>query len=313
MKRFTPKIEALEDRLTPATTTVLPGPGALQAAITAAAPGDTLLMSHGTYNGDIRIDKPLVIVGQPDADHQNPFIVGDGGTGNLEAIVEVLPGVQGVSLSHVAIGDSGGTRPIQVGILIDPGAGNFSFSFGVIRKLRDPNVLPTGGEAVTVGIKAQPGTHDITISHVALYNLHDPAGQPIEDSCAYGIWLQGVNNVAIDHTYVKDTDDVGFFINGGSTNVFLNYCAASEMAGQFAIGMYVQDSQATITGSKGYELSGTTTIGLKVSGSSDVLIEYGALTGDAYGVLIDAGFTGSFTQEHVDISGNRITNVLDQS
>jgi hypothetical protein len=46
-----------------ATIQVQPGSGTLQAAIDAAAPGDTLRLQLGTYGGAITIDKSLRIIG----------------------------------------------------------------------------------------------------------------------------------------------------------------------------------------------------------------------------------------------------------
>jgi len=298
------RLEELEPRYTPATIQVVPGPHALQSAIDAASAGDTLLIAHGTYREDIVITKPLTLIGQPDAAHQNPFIVGSGGANGKEIIVDVAPYVQNVSISHVAIGDSHGTNPIQVGLMLEQGAGFFSFSDSVIRKVRDATTsIPE--LAATVGLKASQGTHDITISHVALYNLDDPPGA-VAHSYAYGIWLQGVNNVAIDHTYVKHVGDVGFFVSGGSEHVFMNYCAVEELLGANPVGFYVADSQDTLSGCKAYELAGNS-IGLKLDGTANVALLYGAFDDNAYGVVV---YGGSFTVDETDISGNRIQDIL---
>ena len=42
---------------------VNPGPGALQAAINAASPGDVLRVHAGTYNEAVSIDRPLKVIG----------------------------------------------------------------------------------------------------------------------------------------------------------------------------------------------------------------------------------------------------------
>ncbi|HXH03465.1 MAG TPA: nitrous oxide reductase family maturation protein NosD [Candidatus Competibacteraceae bacterium] len=44
-----------------------PGDGPLQAAVERAAPGDTLLLQAGVYPGNLLVDKPLVIQGEPGA------------------------------------------------------------------------------------------------------------------------------------------------------------------------------------------------------------------------------------------------------
>ncbi len=297
-------LEELESRLTPTTIQVVPGLHALQNAIDAASAGDTLLLAHGTYNEDVVIDKQLAIIGQPDVDHQNPFIVGDGGSAGKEVIVEVAPHVEGVSISHVAIGDSHGVNPTQVGVLLGQGSGFFSFSYSVVRKVRDATAQ-VPGIAATVGFLAEPGTHDITVSHVAYYNIDDPPGA-VAHSFAYGMWLDGSNNVAIDHTYVKHTGDVGFFVSGGSQHVFMNYCATEELLSPNPIGFYVQDSTATLSGCKAYDLQGIS-IGLKLEGTADVSLLYGALTGNAYGVVV---YGGMFTVDGTDIGGTRVQDIL---
>ncbi len=307
-------MEELEHRLTPSTIQVVPGPNALQAAINAASPGDTLLIAHGTYREDIIVNKPLTLIGQPDANHQNPFLVGNGGAAGKEVVVDIA--ASGVSLSHVAVGDSHGAQAIQVGVLVEPGIGFFSFSFSVIRKVRD-TAATVLGTAATVGLKAQPGSHDLTVSHVALYNINAPiSAGPLSNSSsathsyAYGVWLQGANNVAMDHTYAKDMtgpEVTGFFVSGGSDHVFLNYCATEELFTPAPIGFSVSDSTATLSGCKAYDLLGQS-IGLKLSAEATVDMLFGQLAEDAWGV-VEYG-ANAFSPSSVDISGNRVVDRL---
>jgi nitrous oxidase accessory protein len=59
------------------TREVTPGPGALAAAIAAAAPGDTLILSPGRHDGPVTLDRPLTLEGEPDA------LVEGNGTGSV--------------------------------------------------------------------------------------------------------------------------------------------------------------------------------------------------------------------------------------
>lgn len=79
-----------------ATTDVTPGPGALAAAIAAAAPGDKLVVHSGTYQEAVVVDKPLTIVG--DRSEPRPVIDGECGTR-----VTILAQVGGVSLRWLKV------------------------------------------------------------------------------------------------------------------------------------------------------------------------------------------------------------------
>jgi len=88
-----------------AETVVSPAPGALQAAIDAAQPGEILRLRPGTHEGDVVIDKTITVTGEPGA------VVAGSGSGTVitvtapDAVVRGLH-VSGSGSSHEDI-DSG--------------------------------------------------------------------------------------------------------------------------------------------------------------------------------------------------------------
>jgi pectin methylesterase-like acyl-CoA thioesterase len=59
---FLGRLEALESRIVPALLLVGPGQAfsTIQAAITAANPGDTVEIEPGTYDGSVAVVKPVI-------------------------------------------------------------------------------------------------------------------------------------------------------------------------------------------------------------------------------------------------------------
>jgi nitrous oxidase accessory protein NosD len=271
----------------------------IQSAISAASPGDIINVAHATYNEDVVIDRAVSLIGQPDARNQNPFIVGSGGAGGIEAVVWVAPNVNNVFIQNFAIGDSEGTQQEQVGVLIDSGAGNVTLDHDVIRKVRDPDVsVPS--PAATIGILVQPTAQNVSITHLALYQILDPPGS----QGAVGIMVDGASQVTIDHTYVKHVGDVGFMIEGAASGVTLSADAVEETLSSSGTGIIVQDSaQVTLYHDKAYQLAGTS-IGLQVSGSAQVTGTKDQLGENATGALITADFTGTFSLTNSNIYDN---------
>src|SRR5262245_54202462 len=62
IRTFIPRLDALEDRTLPTTIIVNPG-GSIQAAVTGAASGDTILVNPGTYTEQVTINKNLTLQG----------------------------------------------------------------------------------------------------------------------------------------------------------------------------------------------------------------------------------------------------------
>jgi hypothetical protein len=300
---FRPNLEALEAREVPATLQVNPqDPAAfqtIQSAINAAQPGDTINVAHASYHEDVVIDRGVSLIGQPDDRNQNPFIVGTGGANGIEAVVQIAGGVNGVVIQNFAIGDSDGQQQEQVGVLVGSGASNVTLDHDVIRKVRDP-LTAVSGPATTVGILVEPTAQNILITHLALYQILDPPGS----QGAVGIVIDGAIQVSIVHTYVKHVGDVGFQIEGAASGVTLTGDAVEETESTSGIGILVQDSaQVTLDHDKVYQLAGTST-GLEVDGSAQVVGAQDQLTENAFGVLVDADFTGTLAVNDTNLNAN---------
>ncbi|MEP7027577.1 MAG: nitrous oxide reductase family maturation protein NosD [Candidatus Eisenbacteria bacterium] len=90
-------IAALTLVTAPRAATLVPAePGALAAALASCAAGDTLLLASGTHTGPARVDRPIVLRGEPGA-----VIAGDG-TGTV-----VVIGSDRVTIEDLEVRDSG--------------------------------------------------------------------------------------------------------------------------------------------------------------------------------------------------------------
>ena len=303
--RFRPMLEALEAREVPAVLQVNPAVATdfhtIQSAINAAQPGDTIDVAHASYQEDVIIDKSVSLIGQPDPVlHQNPFIVGAGGAGGLEAVVRVADQVNNVVIENFAIGNGEGEQQEQLGVLIGTGAGNVNLNHDVIRKVRNP-LVAVAGPAVTDGILIEQGAHNVSISDLALYQIHDPTGS---QGRAVGIVIDGANQVSINHTYVKNVDDLGILVRGSATGVGLLGIGVEAILSMSGIGIAIENSaQVALDHAKVYQLAGNS-IGLLVEGSAQVNGTNCQLTENAYGVQVAPDFTGSLTLRHSNIDGN---------
>jgi hypothetical protein len=306
--RFRPRLESLERREVPATLQVNPADPiafqTIQSAINAASPGDIINVAHATYNEDVVIDRGVSLIGQPDARHQNPFIVGSGGAGGIEAIVRIAPNVNNVLIENFAIGNSQGTQQQQIGVLVSSGAGNVTLDHDVIRKIRDP-LVSVALPAATVGILVQPTAYNVSITHLALYQILDPPGS----QGAVGIVVNGASQVSIDHTYVKHVGDVGFLVEGAASGVTLSADAVGETLSSSGIGIIARDSaQVTLYHDKVYELAGLS-MGLQVGDSAQVTGTKDQLAENASGAVITADFTGTLSLTNSNIYGNTVAGM----
>src|SRR6185312_15287313 len=136
----------------------------ISAAVTAAAPGDTILVSEGTYKEDVVIPKPLALVGQ----NRENTIIDAGGLANGINI----DGQNNSGLSHVVIR----------GFTVE----NANFS----------GILVTNSSAVTIS-SSIVRENDKNLSGGACPGLPSPFVPADNLDCGEGIHLSGVDHSTI--------------------------------------------------------------------------------------------------------------------
>ena len=95
-----------------AVTEVAPGPGTLQAALDAAAPGAVLRLASGVYPGPVVIDRPLTLEGVPGA------ILDGGGRGRVLSIAAPDVTVRGLTVRNSGLS----LAETDAGIFLDKAA-----------------------------------------------------------------------------------------------------------------------------------------------------------------------------------------------
>ena len=182
---FIPRLAALEDRTLLATLDVPSLYPTIKAAVTAAAAGDTIAISPGTYTEQVTIDKSLTMMGTgPGVIIQSPTTLNPDNLG-LDALVEINNAAV-VTVSNVTI----------------------------------QGPVPTGGITIDAGILVVGGaTADVTnstIAHIRSEPLNNASGT------GYGILvgnLSGtqVGTATITNDTITDYQKNGIDVRGGSS------------------------------------------------------------------------------------------------
>jgi parallel beta-helix repeat protein len=187
----------LEDRTVPATLIVSPGgvvPGSfssIQAAVNAAAPGDTVLVDPGTYTEQVTISKNLTLTGAGAATTiiQSPLILNPDPSGRL-AIVEMA------SPANVVMSGFTVTGPVTAGVssvlgidfgILAVGAGILDLSATTVTKIHPTDGVH--GNQTGHGI----GVGDAATGRVGHANIH---GVTVTDYNKSGIRVTGAGTTA---------------------------------------------------------------------------------------------------------------------
>jgi Right handed beta helix region len=317
------------------------------AAITAAHSGDTIQVAQATYNEDVVINKSLSLVGIPNSTTKaKPIITGKGGASGMENVVAISPNLSGVLIQNFLITSPNATNATQIGIAIGAGDNNVTIGSNIIRIIRNASV-PITGSSQTIGVQIGAKTHNIQITHNTITGItYDATGVNVSHQLAEGIALSsgtatdGPSHILIQHDLISKIGDIGINITNSSNAVVvdhitvalisgLNVGAGIEIGGTVGTPTNITISDNTIKqvsgkGATGVSVTGTATgvqlfgnlltmvttgVGLGVAGSASVSATDNNFTGNAFGVVIHTGFTGTLTLRFNNISGNTTDGV----
>jgi parallel beta-helix repeat protein len=174
------------------------GPGSIQDALDAAAPGDIIDLPAGTYLEDLDFGgKPVTLRGS------GPHTV-IRGTGNGPVIT--FASGEGTDSVLDSLTVTGGAAVAGGGLLIDNGS-----SPTIVRCTITGNRASSSGS----GVQISGGGSPRLFNNVLSYNTRDSSGDP------HGIQISGSSPVVVNNTIVRG-DSNGILIGGGSTAVILN-------------------------------------------------------------------------------------------
>jgi hypothetical protein len=317
------------------------------AAITASHAGDTIQVQQATYNEDVFINKSLLLVGVPNAMNQaKPVILGAGGANGAENVVAIAPNISSVLIQNFKIISPNGINPIQVGVAIGSGDNNVTITSNTISNIRN-DTHPIVGTSQTVGILIGAKAHNVQITHNTISSItYSTVGVDVTHQFAFGIQFvsasatDGPNHVLIQHDLITRIGDIGINIANSSNAVVIDHITVSLISGlNVGFGILIggatgSPTDITISGAvvkqvsgkqpTGISVAGTATgvqlladtltmvgtgAGLGVGGGAGVSVVGSTITGNANGVLVHTGFTGSLTLHFNSINGNSTSGI----
>jgi hypothetical protein len=198
----------------------------------AAGPGSTVLLHGGTYQEQVRIRHPglLLQAMQGEKAHITCPVSADENAPPL--CVEIDAETTGVTLRGLEI--SGGFYAVYLGShwdyddtpLYNPAAR------GVV--IEDCTIHDSGRDAV----KLPAGCDDVTIRRCEIYNsgMAYPPGFPQEEKNAEGIDAVNSDNLRVADTYIHDTATTCVYVKGGSIGTIIERVRA-ERCGEVGIAL----------------------------------------------------------------------------
>jgi hypothetical protein len=184
------------------TSCTFPTWNTIQMAVTAAAPGDTIVVCDGVYEEQVTINKNLTLLGSGNSEIKAPATIPPSGD-----VVTVTAGAS-VNMSHFVVSGPGpgGCGSIQAGIRVRDDA-TLDLSYTSIRDIRDQPISGCqNGEAIRVGMRGDgAGPGHATIDHVIALDYQKN-----------GITVNGAGSTAnIMNTTVRGAGPVTFIAQNG--------------------------------------------------------------------------------------------------
>jgi hypothetical protein len=148
------------------TSCALPGYNTIQAAVTASAAGDVIVVCPGTYPEQVAVDKNLTLTGSGNAIIQAPGTLTADANGRKD-VVQVNNAATVTMYGFTVAGPGpGGCNSIDAGIAVVEDA-NLDLSNTAVREIRDnPFGGCQNGEGIRVGRDSVPTAGQATIDHV---------------------------------------------------------------------------------------------------------------------------------------------------
>lgn len=255
----------------------------IQAAVTAAHPGDTINVCSGTYHEQVTVTKKLTIQGYDSMNMNQPIIIPAGvvanststATGNPIAAIVLIDGANGVNLSDLTVDGStngiNGCAPTLVGVYYRNSSGNADSL--AVRNIK----LGSGLEGCQsgLGIFVQSGTGSQSKVTVSNSSVHDyqkngiTANQVGTNAMIKGNDVAGIGstpNIAQNGIQIADgavgTIDSNFVLN----NVY-GQCTDANNCG-------AASTNIVVDGSNGVKVTNNTV------GNSQINIYYGGNNGE---------------------------------
>ena len=258
----------------------------------------------------------------------------------------ILPNLSGVLIQNFVITSPTATNATQIGIAVGGGDNNVAIGSNIIRAIRNASV-PTTGTGQTIGIKIGAKAHNIQITHNTITDItYDAVGVTGSHQIAEGIALvsgtatDGPNHILIQRDLISKIADIGINIANSSNAVIVDHITVALISGlNVGTGIAIGGTAGTPTnitisfttikevsgkGATGVSVSGTSTgvqifgdlltmmttgVGLGVAGSASIGATGNTFTGNAFGVVVHTGFTGTLTLSLNNISGNTMEGV----
>lgn len=218
-----------------ATIHVRPTTGTLQAAIDAAASGDTIRIHAGTYSEAIQITKPLHIVGDGAAD-----VMIDGGCGSLTALdvladKVLLKGVTVTGGTHYALDMDDRDQVAIVENIFLQSCGTEEYGVNVFHstniRINRNQASGYGDAGIYIG-GSDPDAHIIVAKNTCSNNFRGITVEEVQaggesvildsnrtfSNISVGIILEASDGVRIRYNTVRNNGDVGVLLDDSDVN-----------------------------------------------------------------------------------------------